>query len=382
MIYFDMGTRMGNPIRVLQVIGIMNRGGAETMIMNLYRNIDRKRIQFDFIENSYDKAVFDDEIIALGGRVFRCPHYNGKNHFEYKNWWETFFRKHEGEYSLIHGHIGSTAAIYLNIAKKHGLYTIAHSHNSGTDHSIKAYLYKLASYNTRNIADYFFACSEAAGKDRYGERIVQSDHYKVLNNAIDTELFRYDIVVRKAVRDELRLFDECLIGHVGRFDSQKNHQFLLKIFKKVLEQKKNCKMLLVGDGSLRKEIEKQAEQMNIRDRIIFTGVRSDVSRLIQAMDVFVFPSLYEGLPVTLVEVQSSGLPCVISDKVPLESVLVNDLVTVCRLSDTSKAWADQCLHAIHSQRKDRSSEVAAAGYDISETAKWLGEFYLEKSRQP
>ena len=369
------------PIRVLQVIGIMNRGGAETMIMNLYRHIDRSRIQFDFVENSFEEAVFDEEIHSLGGRVFRCPHYNGKNHFAYTKWWENFFQKHEGEYRLIHGHIGSTASIYLSVAKKHGLYTVAHSHNSGTDHSAKALAYRILSYRTRNIADYFFACSEVAGVDRFGEKVTQSSHYSVLNNAIDTNQFCYDAAVRAEVRNELKISNECVIGHIGRFESQKNHLFLMKIFRKILEKQENSKLLLVGDGALREEIEKQVDDMRIRDKVIFTGVRADVNRLVQAMDVFVFPSLYEGLPVTLVEVQTSGLPCVISDKVPQESILVEDLVTVCNLSDNPEKWAEESLRQARTKRISRSREVAAAGYDISETAKWLGDFYLEKYKQ-
>ncbi len=147
------------PIRILHVIGIMNRGGAETMIMNLYRNIDRNKVQFDFVENSSEPAAFDEEILSLGGKIYRCPHYNGKNHFAYVKWWNTFFQKHPGEYPIVHGHLGSTAAIYLSVAKKHGAYTIAHSHSAGSGSA----MYRMFAYPTRYIAAKLFGCSKDAG---------------------------------------------------------------------------------------------------------------------------------------------------------------------------------------------------------------------------
>jgi len=369
------------PVRVLQVTGVMNRGGAEALIMNLYRSIDRSRVQFDFVENAQQDAYYDEEIRRLGGRIYHCPHYNGRNHFEYVRWWKLFFQEKGRVYRIIHGHIGSTASIYLNLARKNGLYTIAHSHNSGTDHSARAFLYKIYTYNTRNIGDYFFACSDAAGRDRFGKRITLSGNYRVLHNAIDTSQFRFNPSVREQIRRELDIGDAILIGHVGRFEKQKNHRLLLEIFQKVLEKRPDSMLMLVGDGTLRTEIEQISSAMSIHDRIIFTGVRSDVNKLIQAMDVLVFPSLYEGLPVTLVEAQTSGLPCVISEKVPDESILVKNLVKVCSLSEGSDLWAEQSLAGAGIERRDCSQEVAGAGYDIGETAKWLESFYLEKYGQ-
>ena len=158
---------MNDPIRVLQVIGIMNRGGAETMIMNLYRNIDRQIVQFDFVENENDGAFFDEEIRNLGGQIYHCPRFTGKNYFTYRKWWKEFFDNHH-EYKIVHGHIGSTAAIYLKEAKNHGIVTIAHSHNIDGKNR-KQFFYNILSYPTRNIADYLFMCSKQAGIDRYGK---------------------------------------------------------------------------------------------------------------------------------------------------------------------------------------------------------------------
>ena len=373
---------MSKPIRVLHVIGIMNRGGAETMIMNLYRHIDRSKVQFDFVENSSEPAVFDEEILSLGGRIFRCPHYNGKNHFTYVKWWNDFFKAHPKEYPIVHGHLGSTASIYLSVAKKYGAYAIAHSHSSGTDHSLHANLYQIMSYNTRNVADYFFACAEAAGKERFGSKVVSGDHYAVLNNAIDVNRFSYNPSVRNAVRDELGIGQiQLVVGHIGRYTKEKNHEFILKIFSELKKMDSNARLLMVGDGTLRTHIMQMAEQASLSSDVIFTGVRSDVERLVQAMDVFVLPSLYEGLPVTMVEAQTAGLPCIISDKVPSECILTEGLVDIMTLSASPEAWAEKILAKRAIPRTDRRAEVAAHGFDITTEAVKLQEFYLKAYEQ-
>ena len=373
---------MSKPIRVLHVIGIMNRGGAETMIMNLYRHIDRSKVQFDFVENSSEPAVFDEEILSLGGRIFRCPHYNGKNHFTYVKWWNDFFKAHPKEYPIVHGHLGSTASIYLSVAKKYGAYAIAHSHSSGTDHSLHANLYQIMSYNTRNVADYFFACSEAAGKERFGSKVVSGDHYAVLNNAIDVNRFSYNPSVRNAVRDELGIGQiQLVVGHIGRYTKEKNHEFILKIFSELKKMDSNARLLMVGDGTLRTHIMQMAEQASLSSDVIFTGVRSDVERLVQAMDVFVLPSLYEGLPVTMVEAQAAGLPCIISDKVPSECILTEGLVDIMTLSASPEAWAEKILAKRAIPRTDRRAEIAAHGFYITTEAVKLQEFYLKAYEQ-
>lgn len=373
---------MSEPIRVLHVIGIMNRGGAETMIMNLYRHIDRSKVQFDFVENSREPAAFDEEILSLGGRIYRCPHYNGKNHFTYVKWWNDFFKAHPKEYPIVHGHLGSTASIYLSVAKKYGAYAIAHSHSSGTDHSLHAKLYQIMSYNTRNVADYFFACSEVAGKDRFGSKVVSGDHYAVLNNAIDVNRFSYNPSVRNAVRDELGIGQiQLVVGHIGRYTKEKNHEFILKIFSELKKMDSNARLLMVGDGTLRTHIMQMAEQASLSSDVIFTGVRSDVERLVQAMDVFVLPSLYEGLPVTMVEAQTAGLPCIISDKVPSECILTEGLVDIMTLSASPEAWAEKILAKRAIPRTDRRAEIVAHGFDITTEAVKLQEFYLKAYEQ-
>ena len=368
------------PIRILHVIGSMNRGGAETMIMNLYRKMDREKIQFDFAVHTDAPADYDAEIVSLGGRIWHCPRFTGMNLFSYRRWWNGFFREHASEYPIVHGHIGSSAAIYLNAAKKSGLFTIAHSHSSGTDHSAKALLYRVFSYPTRHIADWFFACSEAAGIDRFGAEAVNAPNFSILNNAVDASVLCFDPVVRRQVREELGVDDSLIVGHVGRFDTVKNQAFAIRAFQMLLEKDPDARLLLVGEGATKPELESLVSSLELADRVIFTGLRTDVDRLLQAMDVFIFPSIYEGLPVTLVEAQCSGLPCVISDAIPPDCIVTEGLVVQKSLNDGPASWADQLLVCAALERTDRSQEITAHGFDVNDTARKLEDFYLEKCR--
>lgn len=363
---------MYKPIRILHVIGIMNRGGAETMIMNLYRNIDRTAVQFDFVENEGETAAFDEEIQMLGGRIYRCPRYTGKNHFTYTEWWHSFFETHKDEYPIVHGHIGSTAAIYLSIAKKHGAYTIAHSHSAGG-----SAMYRMFAYPTRYIADKFFACSKDAGISRYGKRVGNdSNRCQVLNNAIDTRKFAFDRETRKQMRSTLYIPENAVvIGHVGRFVEAKNHLFLIEVFSSVRKRDPNAVLLLVGDGERRPEIQAAIAEKHLEEAVILAGVRSNVWDYYQAMDVFVFPSIYEGLPVSMVEAQAAGLPCCVSANVPKDAA-ITDLVEFLPLEDGSKKWAEAALQRAREPRHNMLNEIQNAGFDVSSTAKWLENFYM------
>ena len=371
---------MNEPIRILQVFGIMNQGGAESMIMNIYRHIDREKIQFDFIENENDGAFYDEEIRSLGGRIYHCPCFTGKNYFQFRKWWKTFFDVHR-EYPVVHGHIGRTAAIYLKEAKNHGIVTIAHSH-SVFKKSPTRFLYKLYSYPIKYTGDYLFMCSKQAGIDRYGKQASSDpDRAFFIPNAINTESFRFSEKVRKSKRKELGIRDdEYVIGHVGRFVDVKNHSFLLDVFKRVAESNSSSKLLLVGDGQLHHKIEEKVNSLGIMEKTIIAGNRSDVNELLSAMDVLVFPSKYEGLPVTLVEAQCNGLPCVISDAVPEDSILIKDLIQIRSLNDDPSVWADAALHCNRIERSVCADKIKEAGFDIEKNAKWLEEFYLEKAK--
>lgn len=356
-------------VRVLHVIGVMDRGGAETMIMNLYRAIDRSRFQFGFVVHTQAEGAYDREIRALGGAIYHCPRFTGKNYRAYRDWWRSFLAQEGQAYEIVHGHIGSTAPIYLDCARRAGKHTIAHSHNTNGKVNAKEILYRLLSARVRGRAEHYLACSVPAGIDRFGKGI----RFSVWNNAIQAERYTYSEETRTHLRDQLQIGGALLVGHVGRFAPQKNHSFLLEIFAEI-RAKTDAKLLLVGDGPLRGEIEEKAAALGLREDVIFTGVRSDVDALMQAMDVFVFPSFYEGLPVTMVEAQAAGLPCLISDGVPKETILT-DLVRWLPLSAGARAWAQKALELGRWGRRDTLAEIRARGFDIADSTRKLETYY-------
>ena len=354
----------------------MDCGGAETMIMELYRNIDRTKIQFDFVVHTEKKGYFDDEICSLGGRIFRVPKFSYQTIIKYRNRWNKLLSEHT-EWTIIHGHVRSTASIYLSIGRKLGRYTIAHSHSISSGKGLSSVVKDLL--QKRIKADYYLACSEAAGKWLFGEQIVCSDKFSVLHNSISSNKYIFDEQIRKNTRNELNCKDAFLVGHVGSFYDVKNHCFLLDVFKVICEKKPLSKLILVGDGYLKEKIEMRVKELCISDKVIFTGVRSDVNKLLMAMDVFVFPSKFEGLGMVIIEAQATGLCSVISDKVPNEAIITEGLVSVKSLNDTPKQWADYILSLNNDDRTSHLMEIKVNGYDISESTTWIEEFYSERN---
>lgn len=363
---------MTTPLRVLQVVTYMGRGGLETMIMNYYRRMDRSLVQFDFLVHRDFRADYDDEIEALGGRIFRIPRlvpWSGS----YKKALDTFFKTHP-EYKIVHVHQDCLSGVILKAAKQNGIpVRIAHSHSSSQDKNLK-YLIKL--YYKRQIprnATKLFACGKEAG-----DWMFRGASYRVINNAVDTAKYTYSPEMRNQMRKQLGIRpDAPVIGHVGRFDAVKNHTFLLDCFLQIRKQRDDAILLLVGDGGLRQQIQEKAMACGLADSVIFTGLRRDVPELMQAMDVFVFPSLYEGIPLTLIEAQAAGLPCLVSDGVPRECAKT-DLVVRCKLKDGASIWTEKILQMLHIARRDTGAQIAQAGYDLKENAMWLQNFYLEQ----
>ena len=358
-------------IRVLHVVTHMNRGGLETMLMNYYRHIDRSNMQFDFLVHRQERAAYDDEIESLGGKIYRFPILNPFSQ-DYRSRLRDFFRQHS-EYQIVHVHQDCLSAVILKEAKAGGVpIRIAHSHSTRQDRDIK---YPIKLFYKRFIPKYatdLMACGKEAG-----DWMFSGAKFQILNNAIDAKAYTFSAEKRAAMRMMLHVApDTLMVGHVGRFSPAKNHAFLLDLFKELSDQI-SAKLMLVGDGELRKAMEEKAKTLGLSDRVIFTGVRGDVPDLMQAMDVFVFPSHYEGLPVTLVEAQASGLPCLISDKVPLECKKT-DLVQQLPLAAGAVAWAQAAIKAAGVTRRDTYQAIAQAGFDIAENAKWLENFYRSK----
>lgn len=356
-------------IRVLHVVTHMNRGGLETMLMNYYRNIDRSQLQFDFLVHREKRADYDDEIESLGGRIYRMPPLNPFD-LKYRSQLQRFFLEHS-EYKIVHSHIDCMSAIPLKAAKKAGVpVRIAHSHSISQDKDAKYLLKLFYKMFIPNNATCLMACGEQAGKWMYG-----AADFHVLNNAIDAKQYSFDYETYYAVRTKLGICDdEILVGHVGRFSPPKNHEFLVEVFAECVKINPKAKLLLVGDGNLRQRIEEKVRMLGLAENVIFTGVRNDVARLMQAMDVFVFPSYYEGLGIVVIEAQAAGLPCLISDGVPIECKKTN-LVKQIPLSEGAKSWASVVMSVVGTQRRDTYEEIKSSEYDIVENARKLQQFY-------
>lgn len=374
---------MSEPIRVLQVLGGTGLGGAESRVMDLYRHVDRTKVQFDFAVHSAERKHFDDEIESLGGRIYRLPRFKVYNWIAYRKAWKRLFAEHQ-EYVCVHGHMTSTAAIYLPIAKKAGvLRTVAHARSAGVDSGPKGVLTRLLRKNLWKRTDFCFACSALAGEAVFGKKACSKGTVHVIPNAIALKKFAYDPAMRGSMRKQLGLTDRFVVGHVGRFNPMKNHAFLLDVFAAVCEKRQDAELLLLGEGSGMEAAKQKAKELGISQKVHFMGNRANAEDYYQAMDVFVFPSLYEGMPGTILEAQAAGLPCLMADTITREAA-VTELVEVMSLDKPIREWADWALaHAAETARCPetealrcgRLEELQRAGFDVVDQARKMTAFY-------
>lgn len=350
----------------------MNRGGLETMLMNYYRHMNRSRVQFDFLTHRQERADYDDEIESLGGKIYRLPRLVPWSN-NYKRTLDAFFKAHP-EYRIVHVHQDCLSSVILKAAQQNGVpVRIAHSHSSSQDKNLKYPIKLLCKRSIPRFSTELFACGQDAGSWMFS-----GEPFQIIRNAIDAAAYRFDAQRASQVRQSLGIRQDTLvIGHVGRFSYPKNHRFLIEIFAGLHAKCPNSFLLLVGEGELQPEIKEKVKALGLEQTVGFAGLRRDVPDLLQAMDVFVFPSLYEGLPVTLVEAQASGLPCVISDRIPVDCDLTK-LVTRVSVEKSPDFWAAQIIAAKDVLRKDTCAEIIAAGFDIAENAKWLEDFYIQR----
>lgn len=286
-----------------------------------------------------------------------------------------FFDAHP-EYHVLHSHVRSYASIYFPIAKKHDIKTIVHSHSTSNGSGIKSVAKIILQYPLRYEADYFFGCSLKAGEWLFGKKIVQSDRYFTIKNAIDTQKYFFNRKQRSILRNQLRIEEDVTVFmHVGRLHEAKNHIFLLHVFAMLIKEIPNSMLLLVGDGELSSEIEKQIEQLNLKSYVKMLGARTDIPDILNAADVFLFPSKWEGLPVTVVEAQASGLPCLVSDKITKE-VGISELVKFLPIDKGTQVWID-AIKETDLTRKNVIDKIIQAGFDIKKSVEWLTKFYEE-----
>ena len=363
-------------IRILQMIGSLNVGGSQTMLLNIYRNIDRSKIQFDFVLDHPKETYFAEEAKALGAKIYTMPGFNGANAAEIKRDWNNFFYTHP-EYRVLHSHVRSYASLYLPVAKKHGVKTIIHSHSTSNGTGAAAMAKNALQYPLKKQADVLMACSTEAGLWLYGEKAVKSDKYVFMPNAVDLDRFRFKEENRSMLRKKLGLEDRFVVGHVGRFMGDKNHVFLIEAFAKLKASRPEASLLLVGDGDLQRTVAMKAVELGVAEDVILTGNRNDIPELLSAMDVFAFPSIREGLPVTLIEAQAAGLPCLVSENVTTD-VAISPLVKRLPI-DNAELWAQEMLKV--AGRQDVSADIIKAGFDVKDSARKLEELYRKLHKE-
>ena len=352
------------PIRILHVVGAMNRAGTETMLMNIYRNIDREKVQFDFISYSQEEAHYDKEIKELGGKVIKLSSTTSVK--ELVN-----AIKKNGPYEVVHAHTLFNSGIAMLAAKKCGIKTrISHAHTTLDNNSsivrkiyINGMRFLINKYSTKALA-----CSREAGKYLFGEKEINKSKYSYFPNLINYEelLHNPENEVIK-FKEEYNLNDGIVIGHIGTLKESKNHKFLIEIAKYMTEQNIDVKLILVGEGSLRKELENLTREYNISDRVHILGIRDDINVMLHSMDVFVFPSIFEGLGLVLLEAQAAGLPCIVSEAIQPEADLGLNLFTNLKLDDGVEIWSKHIIKSVN--KKEISLDKVSRAFEEKEYSK-------------
>lgn len=378
-----MSLRNRDAIRVLHVVGGMNRGGVETWLMHVLRNIDRERFVMDFLVHTREACLFDEEIVALGSRIIPCPapHRSARYFMNFNKAIKVY-----GPYDIIHSHVHHFSGFTLKLARMKGIpFRIAHSHNDtlnlqGSSQIARRMYYSVSRHLIVRHATHRLACSEKAFVALYGKNALKKANSEILYYGIDLTPFN-EHCDSSAVRSELNIPEKSLVlGHVGSFTDQKNHVFLLEVFKELIHYEPNARLLLVGDGPNRPQIVEQAERLGIAEKVILLGVRSDVPRLMSgAMDVFVFPSHYEGLPVVLLEAQAAGIPSVFSDIISEEVCQVRPLMHRVSLSRSASEWATRVLAVLREDPKvDRLEALElmrASAFNIGQSVRRVEDVY-------
>lgn len=351
--------------RLLCINNCMNVGGAETFIMKLFRNLDHSKYVIDFCINVYEKNDYEDEINALGGKIYRIPS-KSSDFSGYKKQLYQVIKENKYDNVL---RITSNAAglLDLKIAKRAGAkWCVARSSNaSDGDSNAKLLLHKISRCLFMKHVDAMVAPSDLAAKYTFGEKNFNSGKVKILKNGLDVSLFKFDKVYRDDIREELNLKDRFVIGHVGRFFEQKNHDFLIEIFNEYHKINNNGCLVLVGVGELELKIKEKVKKLGLEECVKFLGLRNDVSKLLNSFDVFLFPSLFEGMPNTVIEAQCNGLPCLIADSITREAA-VTDLVRFKSLDCSAQEWAEslESLGVKDIHRELYSQKMKENEYDI------------------
>ena len=362
-------------IRILQSVNIMDRAGLETMLMNYYRHMNHAVVQFDFLTHRQQEGAYENEIKKMGGIVYHAPRLYIQNLPRYFRYMKSFFEEHK-EYKIIHSHNDTMSYFPLLAAKKSEIpIRSAHSHSSKLDKDLKFPIKYLALKQIHNVATKNCACG-----DKAGQFMFPNSEFKVIRNAVNFEKFAFNKEIRNRKRQELHVKGKFVIGHVGRYCYIKNQLFLLDVFNAVLTKKPESHLLLVGKGQDQYKIEEKIKKLGIEKNVSLLIDRADVAEIYQAMDVFVMPSLFEGLPVVGVEAQANGLQCIVSDKISKEILLTNS-IEMLAINDGADKWAKVILNVNRERNKTAKDELHKAGYDIIDEAKKLQQWYVNLYNQ-
>lgn len=367
-------------IRVLHILDELNTGGAERIVFSYYCNINRDLFQWDFVMTRYEdpqmRGILEDSIEAMGGRIYRV-HRKRENYL--KNITDIGTVIKEGNYDIVHSHLDELSTFYLMSAKRYGVpVRICHSHLAGTDRGRGVeMLCKALRPLMHKVTTNKFACGNDAGVALWGEKAVRSKDVHIMKNAIDTRAFSYDETVGKQKRNSLGVSsDKLVLGTVGRLSYQKNSDYVIDIFNEYHKNNPNSVLLIVGVGDLMNDMKKKVEDYNLQRFVEFLGSRNDVNELMMAMDVFLLPSRFEGLPIVLVEAQCAGLPCVVSDRVTQE-VRLRENVKYLSLEAGLDEWAQAVDGVVGALPREMGKNcIIDNGYDIEHAAKDLSDYYL------
>ena len=365
-------------IRIAQVMGKMNYGGVEAVVMNYFRNIDRNNIQFDFIVDEDSILPQKEEILRLGGNIYKVPKYQ-KLPAYLKAVYKIF---KQGNYTIVHAHMNTLSVFPLAMATLAKVpIRIAHSHSTdGKGEVIRNMIKGILKPFSKLFTTHYFACSAFSGEWLFGKSAMKKGKITLIHNAIATEKFRFSSKVRDKKRKELGVEKSFVIGHIGRFMPQKNHTFLLDMFEQIYQKRKDAVLLLVGDGKLEEEMKQKAKQIGINKACKFLENRTDVDELYQAMDVFVLPSLYEGLPVVGIEAQTSGVRTILSSAMTKETKVLDNTVFL-NLEDGKEKWAEAVLQKQNVKRDNAVDKVKMQGYEIAIEANKLEKIYEEMVKE-
>lgn len=364
-------------IRVLHVVGKMHRGGIESLIMNIYKNINRSMIQFDFL--CIEKGDFDDEIISMGGKIY---YITPRTKSIKRNYSEIYsICKNNKDIKIIHNHLSSLSYLEpIRAAKNAGLKVrIIHSHNNNMDYSFfRKLLILFNKTRMKRLCTDYFACSNEAGIWMFGKKIWDRKGI-LIKNGIKSEKFIFNNLFRNIYRKEMNLQGKFVVGFIGRFENQKNPLFLIDVFSEIKKIKKNAVLFFIGEGSLHEEMNKKLKDYGLLRDVYYTGVIDNVNEYINVIDVLVQPSLFEGLGIIFIEAQTNSLKCFGSDKVP-DDAKISSYFKKISLDKTSEEWAKIIIFESLNYKRDfnMTNIVNQAEYDIKITAKKIEKIYLER----